>query len=198
MLGTPSSLYASLMSLIAATRITAIATAILAGFAIVTAIFAFLAFRKQSAEVTTLQRQLEDQKDLNEKQTPVLVLQAKELQESLDERKREAAARRRGQASRVFIWEEGTTDDIGEPATLTAHVKNTSDQPIYDLITSWHLGSAPHVRYERAKPLMPGAEDSDDEQPMPAGANPYEFGAVAFFRDAAGVTWRARPGGRTR
>ena len=45
------------MSLLLATQITAVATAVLAAFAFVTALFAFLAFRKQSAEVKLLQEQ---------------------------------------------------------------------------------------------------------------------------------------------
>jgi hypothetical protein len=51
------------MSLLVATQMTAIATAVLALFAIVTAVFAFLAFRKQSTEVTTLQGQARDQSE---------------------------------------------------------------------------------------------------------------------------------------
>jgi hypothetical protein len=122
------------MSLLVATQITAAATAVLALFAIVTAVFAFLAFRKQSAEVATLERQATDQQELtrqqgellqvqagqldlqqqqldeqrkvNEQQASVLELQAKELQESLDERKRDREQRHRAQASRVFISEE--------------------------------------------------------------------------------------------
>lgn len=37
------------------------------------------------------------------------------------------------------------------------------------------------------------SEQHDDTEPMPAGANAAVFGAVAFFWDAAGVCWRARP-----
>jgi len=68
------------MSLIAATQITAVATGILAVFAIVTAVFAFLAFRKQSTKVAALQQQVRDQRDLTAKQTPVLELQLRELE----------------------------------------------------------------------------------------------------------------------
>jgi hypothetical protein len=49
------------MSVLVATQITAIATAVLGVGAIVTAVFAFLAFRKQSAEVGILQQQTADQ-----------------------------------------------------------------------------------------------------------------------------------------
>ena len=68
--------------MLAAIWFTAIATGILAIFAVVTAWYARKAFREQSEEVRTLKAQLEDQEGLNAKQTPVLELQAKELQES--------------------------------------------------------------------------------------------------------------------
>jgi hypothetical protein len=113
--------------------VTAVGTAVLAVFAIVTAVLAGLAFLKQSREVRAVERQvadgqetgrqqgeilkvqagqlevlraqLEDQRDATAKQAQVLELQAAELRESLDERKRAAAERRRAQASRVFLTE---------------------------------------------------------------------------------------------
>ena len=115
------------MSLLTATQITAIATSVLAFFAVVTAVFAYLAFRGQSAEVTSLEQQaksqakllkiqsdqldaqhdqLYEQQKLNIKQTEVLGLQLQELQATLAERKREAEGQRRAQASKVFLWEE--------------------------------------------------------------------------------------------
>jgi hypothetical protein len=72
------------MSLIAAAQITAVATAVLALFAIVTAVFAFLAFRKQSREVGLLQEQAT----------------------------REAAERRRAQAAKVFAAIGGQRPDM--------------------------------------------------------------------------------------
>lgn len=53
------------MSLLAATQLTAVATAILAGGAIVTSIFAILAFGKQSKEVALLQQQAK--RDIDER-----------------------------------------------------------------------------------------------------------------------------------
>lgn len=44
-------------------------------------------------------------------------------------------------------------------------------------------------------PLMPGGEDKEI-MAVPSGADPAIFGAVAFFRDAAGATWRTRPDGQ--
>src|SRR5438045_181067 len=70
------------------TWITAIATAGLLAGAIITAVYAIKAFGAQS-------QQLKDQRELNAKQTRVLELQATELRESIDERKRDADERRR-------------------------------------------------------------------------------------------------------
>lgn len=64
------------MSVLVATQIAAVATAVLALFAVVTAVFAYLAFREQSSEVATLQQQAE----------------------------RDIEQRRRDQAIRVFAW----------------------------------------------------------------------------------------------
>jgi hypothetical protein len=102
------------MSLLTANQVTAIAMAVLAAFAIITAVFAAAAFFKQREEVRTLQKeakdqetlikqqgellkvqagqlevqrqQLDDQRAINEKQAEVAALQAQELRESLDER----------------------------------------------------------------------------------------------------------------
>jgi hypothetical protein len=222
------------MSLLTATQVTAAATAVLAVFAIVTAVFAAAAFFKQREEVRTLQQeakdqqalieqqgellkiqagqldiqrqQLDEQRAINEKQAEVAALQAQELRESLDERKHEADARRRAQASRVFIHEERLDADPRIPQAsrtargeqpqpvVVAHVMNASQQPVYNVIISWHLGTMPKGRH-CLKALMPDAEDKDI-QPVPPGAPPEKFGAVAFFRDAAGVTWRTRPDGQ--
>jgi len=137
-------------------EITAIATSVLAVFAIVTAIYAVRAFRKQSKEVSDKARmlevqseQLDEQRKLTNLQTPVLELQAAELRESLDERKREAEQResdaeqrRRAQASQVFMWEEHHAHDPrigstlrelrGAYPTAYAYAKNPSDQPVYE------------------------------------------------------------------
>lgn len=99
-------------------EITAIATAALAVFAILTAAFAILAFCKQSKEVSDQARMLKlqseqfsEQRKVNAEQIRVLTLQAAELSESLKERKREAAERRRAQAGRVFVSAEPKPQD---------------------------------------------------------------------------------------
>jgi len=114
------------MSMIAAAQWTAVATIALAGFAVVTAVFAFLAYRKQSKEVRTfeahmidlgewarqetellrvqfgqldvLRQQFEEQRAVNARLTEVLELQAQELKASLEQHERGAVQRQRGQA----------------------------------------------------------------------------------------------------
>ena len=121
------------MSLIFATQLSAAATAVLAVFAIVTAFYARQAFRKQSQEVSAIERQVKDQQELtrqqaellkiqsgrlelqgeqlddqrkvNAGQAEVLKLQADELRESLAARQRAAEEQRKAQASKVFIVE---------------------------------------------------------------------------------------------
>jgi hypothetical protein len=60
-------------------EITAVATAVLAAFAIVTAVFAMHAFRKQSQEVRTIERQVKDQEALTRQQAELLTIQSAQL-----------------------------------------------------------------------------------------------------------------------
>jgi hypothetical protein len=124
------------MSLLVATQITALATAALAFGAVVTAVFAVLAFRKQSMGVRAVERQVSDQQELtqqqamliqvqaeqlelqrqqfadqraaNAKQAEVFELQARDLRDSILERTVEEELRRRSQAARVFLREART------------------------------------------------------------------------------------------
>jgi len=61
-------------------EITAIATAALAGFAIVTAIVAALAFWKQSREVRAIERQVIDQQEISRQQAELLKIQSDQLE----------------------------------------------------------------------------------------------------------------------
>jgi hypothetical protein len=70
------------------TWLPAVFTGVLAVGAIVTAVFAILAFRKQSTEVRILQEQAQ----------------------------RESEQRLRSQASRVFVWQEFETDPVSQPS----------------------------------------------------------------------------------
>lgn len=130
------------MSEIFAVQLTAVFTAILGVGAIVTAVLAYLAFRKQSREVSDqaemldLQRkQLAEQQETSAKQAEVLELQAKELRESLDERKRAAEEKRRGQADLVTAWFAWApvTGAINPGSDWGATVRNASGAPIFDV-----------------------------------------------------------------
>ena len=68
------------MALLQATLITAIATAVLALFAMVTGFFAVLAFGKQSAEVAAIEQQAKDQQNLIRQQGELLQIQSGQLE----------------------------------------------------------------------------------------------------------------------
>jgi hypothetical protein len=189
------------MSLIAATQVTAVATAVLAVFAIVTAVFAFLAFRKQSTEVTTLQRQFDDQRKVND-------LQARELQESLAERRREAEERRRAQAARVYViinvfprnkahpGNEYVAGRSARQPAIGVIVHNASDRPVYDVRI--HYLTLPDCvqagTEDSLGTLGPQDRTAPVQRDVPNG--PVEqFIAIAYFRDAAGLRWTVTPNG---
>jgi hypothetical protein len=186
-----------------ASEVTAIATAVLAVGAVVTTVFAIRAFTKQSGQLDLQRQQLDDQRAINGRQTEVLDLQTQELRQSLQEREREAAERHRAQASRVFIWQKPVAnpgdayrEEAEGPIGVIAHVTNASDLPIYDVIISWHRGSAPLRQRNLEKPLMPGESEEDIEESLPRGTDLNHSGAVVFFSDAAGTAWRRRPDGK--
>jgi hypothetical protein len=161
------------MSLEASTEVLAFATVALASFAVVTAIFAWLAFRKQSAEVTLLQ----------------------------DQAKRDIYERRRAQASHIFLTRkiesflaagpEGSDGAAIINKSVKVICKNTSDQPVFDVTFTWYWTDfRPEGRKGKSAPvLMPGLDVRDDEPSfvVPPTATPT---ADVTFRDAAGVIWR--------
>jgi hypothetical protein len=169
------------MSLLFATQLTAIATAVLAVFAILTAFYARQAFRKQSREVAILTEQNE----------------------------REILDRRRDQASRVFIWAEADTGPDRQDQTvpgLVTHVRNASDRPVYDGLIRIRDASRPiEVRpFTSAFPvLMPGdqvdtAHGFTEPVPVPLfWRDNSRFQAAVRFRDAAGVHWRLGTDGQS-
>jgi hypothetical protein len=126
------------MSLIAATQWTAVATIVLATFAIVTAVFAILAFRKQSTEVTTLQKQFDDQRKVNAEQAEVLKLQAADLRESLDERQRDREQRHRDQARLIsaVVGPEEESGGWAVPERTGIDLINSSPEPVYRLVVA--------------------------------------------------------------
>lgn len=175
------------MSIAVPTWIGAAATVVLAVGAIITAIFAVKAFRKQAEELDVIQSQAKDQQALIEQQAEmiqvqsgqfeiqrrqfddqqlananhaaVLELQANELSESLAERQRDRQERHRDQATRIFAH----TDTIdGRPALYRVQVTNASDRPIYNLIVTLHClrGTEPAIYSfdsETWTALLPGA-----------------------------------------
>jgi hypothetical protein len=164
----------------------------------------------QSDQLEVQQKQLTAQQEVNNEQLVVLNLQADDLQASVEQRQRETAERHRAQAVKVFMWEERFDQDprIGQ-AEIAAGVKasylvrgwveNRSDLPIYDVLTSWHLGTMPRGTTVVTAILLPGQKMYSEKNlpdDFPSTGDPTNLGAVAFFRDAAGIYWRSRPDGR--
>jgi hypothetical protein len=164
--------------------ITALATAVLALFAIVTAVYAIRAFRKQS-------EQLAEQCTINAEQTTVLRLQATELCESMDERKREAGQRRRAQAARIFVGAPRDAD--GGP--VFPYAQNASDYPIYEA-RLWYLNSEGQLpdgdNHEYRGTILPGGVVAGTRELPPRLALRC---TVLTFRDANNVRWIWMPGG---
>jgi hypothetical protein len=185
------------MPLTAPAWIGAIATVILAVGAIIAVYFARKAFNAQS-------QQLRDQQEIGKKTAEVLQLQGSELRESLNERLR-------AQAAQVFIEVDrmppvtkaavkpGQKADP-QPWRLSAKVRNTSMQPIYDLYVIWQLGTVRMGKPDPMARLMPGCDASFDRAGPQATASsqpadPGMLGAFLAFRDAAGVRWAVREDG---
>ena len=72
--------YDSRMSLLGATILAGIATAVLAVGAIVTALLAYFAFRKQAREVAAIERQVADGQELARQQAELLKIQSGQLE----------------------------------------------------------------------------------------------------------------------
>ncbi len=99
----------------------------------------------------------------------------------------------------VFIWEHAEDHPGARPPhgpTVSAHVVNTSDQPLYDAELRWHRGSESHgePNPEPLPTIMPGG-DITRGRDFPPDTNMAVSGAVLRFRDAAGITWMRRPDG---
>ncbi len=190
------------------TWILAVATAVLAAGAIVTAIFAVLAFRKQSAELRILAGEADDQRNTNEKLAAAAELQAEETRQSLAERQAEQKRQHRAQAEQVYITLERTPGTSGgqpgdvvvgriaRPPEIAATVRNYSQQIIRDVQLRWHKGSASHgePNPEPLGELIPQAS-GERERKFPQDCDLERCGAVVIFRDAAGTKWLRRPDG---
>lgn len=158
------------MSEVFATQLTAVANVVLAVFAIITAVLAGLAFRKQAREVSD---------------------QAEMLRQAAADREREAAERRRAQALEVYVYREGHSPEYElDPYVISARVFNTSRQPVYSVQFSWHVDGQP-VGIERWRGhLAPGAdvEEVFECRDVRAGA----VDAKVTFQDRAGAWWARR------
>ena len=108
--------------------------------AAVTVFFAGRAFNTQS-------KQLRDQQKINEKLAEVLPLQARELRESIDERKRVSEDQRRAQANKVAAWFDYLSEGLPVSPPLWAgwgaQILNASDLPILDVRTTFYFVSDP-------------------------------------------------------
>jgi hypothetical protein len=173
------------MSEIFATQLSAAANVALAVLALVTSGLAFLAWRKQSKEVHD--------------QAEMLRLQADEFRQLSADRERESFERRRAQASQVYMWET-TAADSGSRMYFTPNVRNTSQQPVYDL-TFYACGGSDWNRAESKLSVWPSTL-------MPGGELKFDFEVSGFeesrfsrnsgevtFRDRSGVFWRTNPNG---
>ncbi|SRR6266566_207579 len=115
-------------------EITAIATAVLAVFAILTGIYPIRAFRKQSQETSdqaemlkvqsdrleVYRTQVDEQREINDTRGKVLELQAREIRASLEQRERAADEERRSQGSEGNrIVHGGPSRPYGERASAT-------------------------------------------------------------------------------
>jgi hypothetical protein len=178
------------MTFFGAALLTAAATAVLAFFAIVTAWYARKAFLKQSQEVRAIEQQVSDQKELTAKQAGLLEVQADQLglqQQQFDQQQED---RRLDQASRVFMWTEaGPNPAIGQVQrvttpgayeVVTVHVKNTSEQPVYDLTINWRKGTAPWGAPDR--PHGPHARSAAGLHPRPPGQPAPQRRPLALWR----------------
>ena len=173
------------MSEIFDAQLTAVANLALAGLALVTAVLAFLAWRKQSKEVRD--------------QAEMLRLQAEEFRQLSADRERESSERRRAQASQVYMWETTETDNDSRMSFIPS-VRNTSEQPVYYL-TFYARGGSDRSRAESKlsvwpSTLMPGQELNFTF--TLAGSENARFkpnSGEVTFRDRAGVWWRTNPNG---
>jgi hypothetical protein len=169
--------------------------------AVATVFFAGRAFNAQS-------KQLKDQQEINKALAEVLPLQARELRESIDERKRVSEDQRRAQANKVAAWFDFKSTSMGDGPPLMAgwgaKILNGSDLPIFDVTTTFYFVSdpgngQPWTPIERGRSmdrilaLPPGEEQF---VPIPEvirnmiktiGPDVYVVGIE--FTDAAGYRW---------
>jgi hypothetical protein len=196
------------MSLEVATWVTAIATAVLAVFAVVTAWYARKAFREQAREVAAIEQQVSDQKELTARQTELLKVQTDQLDLQHRQFEREQSDRRRAQASGIYVTVSLRGEGLNEPAprvagepgpVLVVRVENTSRQPVYELVIHWRRSGVSWDQPDVADVLRPQTFVSRTRSfadGLPAIVDRTLYSAVIRFRDAAGVHWLLRPDGQ--
>jgi hypothetical protein len=167
------------MPLTVPTGIAAIASVVLAIAVIIAAWFARRA-------LNVLSTQLAAQHERTAQLADVLQLHGRELQITIDER-------RRAQACKIFIELDRSQDRV------SATVRNSSDQPVYDLYLIWQLGTVRMGKPDRVARLFPGDkscfERGSEAADADAPADPTAISAFLTFRDSAGVRWTVREDG---
>lgn len=138
---------------------------------------AFLAFRKQTAELVILQDQAKVDRE---------------------DRRHEASERRRERAAMVYltvVFDMGLRDNpevitVPREPSIEVTVHNSGKQPVYDVRVHW---------VDESSGVQAGAEDKLDtiaplnkcsaRRALPAGSTESPLVPVAYFRDAAGLKW---------
>jgi hypothetical protein len=178
-------------------EITAIATAVLAVFAIITGIYAVRAFRKQAREVSDQaemlriqSEQLDEQRVVNAEQVRVLALQAEELRASLEARQQASLELRYQYASTVAAWQDEPYRS-GMGWTVVAHVLNTGDRPVRDLSARWYADNE-QIRPEAQTLtvcLLPGKQHDFDSDRVDGASITKGLSAIVDFRTVGDDWW---------
>lgn len=212
-------------------QITAVANIVLAAGAIVTSIFAIRAFRAQRREVQAIEQQVKDQedlsqqqadllriqseqldvqrtqlkfqRDLNTEQAEVFKLQARDLRQSLEERKR-------SQASAVTAWFSSQPPVAVGDDIWGSRISNASELPVYDVRTAFYYVSEPvkglgwepvsqGVSTEMIRVLPPRSERflaiPETVRNQITECNDSVYAVSITFTDAAGNRWERDPKG---
>ena len=181
-------------SIVLPTWLGALATVGLLIGAYFTALYAKKAFGEQSKEVQLIQDQLADQREINRRQAAVLDLQASDLRESLEERKRESKRDHKYQAVRVFPFVEPVE---GQENQYCVIIKNSSDEPLQRYIgvaLSWADGEETLNLPECLDPVMMPQTPihvcpERGVSPAIDPGGPSRYGPKYTFRDAESVQW---------
>ena len=182
-------------------EITAIATAVLAVFAIVTAWYARRAFLKQSQEVSAIERQVKDQEKLTSQQAELLKVQSGQLDIQHQELQDLRVERRRAQARLVSVWPDLTKGVVDR--MVTVQIENNSPQPIRHVRATWDPDRGERQpesgsEFEFFDAIEPGGQRTIRLSLPPAFENRQDpvFEVVMLFQDAVGIGWRIHSRGQ--